>query len=281
MIVLSNKQAEMLERAKRASEPRIEITPDLGLTTIEVKIEPEGVHFPDGQVLGWMDVTKIGKSNVGCFQLRNNGIYKIQAFSQLTQRPVSLMPTDGAPTMLLAGFPMHRIKGIEPMQDTRSKIRALKPRGGRVLDTTTGLGYTAIELVKYVARVTTIELDPEVVKIAQLNPWSQGLFQNSKIERLIGDAYDVVDNFEESYFNWILHDPPTFSLAGDLYSRDFYQKLFRVLKPGGKVFHYVGDLHSRTGRGVGDGVVQRLKEVGFLQVKRSYNAFGIVASKAS
>ena len=115
MIVLSHKQAEILERAKRSGKSLIEITPDLGLTTIEVKIEPEGIHFPNGQVLSWVDVTKIKKSNVGSFQLLENGIHKIQAFSQMTQRPVSLMPTEGAPTMLLAGFPMHRIKGIEPM----------------------------------------------------------------------------------------------------------------------------------------------------------------------
>ncbi len=281
MVILSSRQAEILLQAKLSGESRVEVTPDLGLTTIEAHIKQEGIHFPAGQVLSWADAAKIEKSTVGCFQLLEEGIHKIQAFSQKTQRPVSLMPTDGAPTMLLAGFPMHRIKGIEPMQDTRRKIQALKPRGGQALDTTTGLGYTAIELAKHVSRVTTIELDPAVEEVARLNPWSRALFQNTKIERLIGDAYDVVEKFEESLFDWILHDPPTFSLAGDLYSRDFYQKLLRVLKPSGKVFHYVGDLKSRTGRGVGDGVVQRLKDVGFTQVKRSYNAFGIVASKAS
>jgi len=280
LIILSSRQAEILLQAKLSGESRVWVTSDLGLTTIEARIEPEGVHFPAGQVLSWADAAKIVKSHVGCFQLLEDGIHKIQAFSQKTQLPISLMPTDGAPTMLLAGFPMHRIKGIEPMQDTRSKIRALDPHGGQALDTTTGLGYTAIELAKYVARVTTIELDPAVEEIARLNPWSRVLFQNSKIKRLIGDAYDVVEKFDASFFDWILHDPPTFSLAGDLYSRDFYQKLLRVIKPSGKVFHYVGDLKSRTGRGVGDGVVERLKDAGFIQVKRSYNAFGIVASKA-
>jgi uncharacterized protein len=280
-VILSSKQADILLQAKLSGESRVEISPDLGLTMIEAQIESEGVLFPAGQVLSWANAAKISKSNVGCFQLLEDGMHKIQVFSQVTQRLVSLMPTDGAPTMLLAGFPMHRIKGIEPMQDTRNKIRALNPHGGKALDTTTGLGYTAIELAKHVPRVTTIELDPAVEEVARLNPWSRALFQNPMIERLIGDAYDVVENLEESLFNWIIHDPPTFSLAGDLYSRDFYQKLWHVLKPGGKVLHYVGDLKSRSGRSVGDGVVQRLKDVGFTQVKRSYNAFGIVASKGS
>jgi predicted methyltransferase len=281
LVILSSKQADALLQAKSLDGSRVGITPDLGLTTIKVQIKPEGVLFPAGQMLSWTDAARISKSVVGCFQLLEDGIDKVQVFSQMTQRPVSLMPTDGAPTMLLAGFPMHRIKGTEPQQDTRSKIQALNPHGGQALDTTTGLGYTAIELANHVMRVITIELDPAVEEIARLNPWSQTLFQDPKIERLIGDAYDVIDNFEASFFDWILHDPPTFSLAGDLYSRDFYKKLLRVLKPRGKIFHYVGDLQSRSGRSVGDGVVQRLEEVGFVQVKRSYDAFGIVASKAS
>lgn len=58
------------------------------------------------------------------------------------------MPTGGAPTLLVAGFPMHRIKGIDPHEDTLIKFQTIAPLVGRVLDTATGLGYTAIEVVK-------------------------------------------------------------------------------------------------------------------------------------
>ena len=117
------------------------------------------------------------------------------------------------------------------------------------------------------------------MEVARLNPWSLALFQNPKIERMISDAYELIEAFDESSFDWILHDPPTFSLAGDLYARDFYKELFRVLKPRGAIFHYVGDLKSRSGRSVGNGVVRRFKNVGFTRVKRRYDAFGIVATK--
>lgn len=183
--------------------------------------------------------------------------------------------------MLLAGFPMHRIKDVDPMQDTLMKVRTLKPHDGRALDTATGLGYTAIELAKRVDRVVTIELDPTVVDVARRNPWSVELFRDPKIERRIDDIYDEIENFEDSSIDWILHDPPTFSLAGDLYSRDFYREMLRVLKSGGKIFHYVGDLASRSGRSVGDGVVHRLREAGFIRVKRCFDAFGVVASKGT
>jgi len=281
LIVLSYQQVEIIVQAKQAGDPRVVVSPDLGLSTVEGQIKPEGIHFPSGRVLSWPDADKILKSKTGCFQLLECGMQKIQAFSQTTGRAVSLMPTEGAPTMLLAGFPMHRIKDVDPMQDTRLKVRTLKPRGGQALDTATGLGYTAVELAKRVDRVVTIELDPAVVEVARLNPWSAELFLDPKIQRRIGDTYDEIEKLEDSSFDWILHDPPTFSLAGDLYSRDFYRELLRVLKSGGKIFHYVGDLASRSGRSVGDGVVQRLKEAGFVRVKRCFDAFGVIAIKGA
>ena len=57
------------------------------------------------------------------------------------------MPTSGAPTLLIAGFPMHRIKNIDPHRDTLNKIKAARP-SGQVLDTSMGLGYTAIQAAR-------------------------------------------------------------------------------------------------------------------------------------
>lgn len=70
----------------------------------------------------------------------------------------SLMPTEGAPTMLISGIPMHRIKNTDPWRDTEEKIRAAGPIGVSVLDTATGLGYTASATAKMADCVTTIEL---------------------------------------------------------------------------------------------------------------------------
>ena len=68
-------------------------------------------------------------------------------------------------------------------------------------------------------------------------------------------------------------------VSGHLYSRDFYSEMHRVLKPGGKVFHYIGDPDSKSGRRVTAGSIQRLKQVGFKQVNRAPRAFGVVAYK--
>ncbi len=70
-----------------------------------------------------------------------------------------------------------------------------------------------------------------------------------------------------------------FSLAGDLYSGEFYRDLYRLLKRRGRLFHYIGDLESRSGRNVVKGVVRRLGEAGFARIVRKPGAFGVVAYK--
>ena len=181
--------------------------------------------------------------------------------------------------MLIAGFVMHRIKDTDPMRDTRSKIAAIAPIVGRVLDTATGLGYTAIEAARSADEVVTIELDPGVQYIASLNPWSREPFDNPKIKQIMGDASDVVQDFADESFARVIHDPPTFSLAGDLYAGAFYRQLYRVLRRGGRLYHYIGDPNSKASGGVTRGVLRRLQEAGFSRVTRKAEAYGVVAYK--
>jgi predicted methyltransferase len=105
------------------------------------------------------------------------------------------------------------------------------------------------------------------------------LFGNPKITQLIGDAFDEIAKLEAESFAAILHDPPMFSLAGDLYSLAFYQQAFRVLKHNGKIFHYIGDPESKSGARVTAGVIRRLREAGFKRVTRAPRAFGVLAHK--
>jgi predicted methyltransferase len=118
-----------------------------------------------------------------------------------------------------------------------------------------------------------------VLEIARLNPWSHQLFQNPRIRQIVGDSFEEIEGFEDESFSRIVHDPPMFSLAGELYSGAFYRHLFRVLKRKGRVFHYIGDLNSRSGRNVARGIVRRLQEAGFSRVVRKPGAFGVIAFK--
>ncbi len=277
--VLSHYQIQPLLDARDTTEAVVSISLDLNRTTNQVELTAQGVMLPDGQTLTWAQLAEIGDSELSCFVVRDNAIEKIQFFSETLNRFYSLMPTASAPTMLISGIPMHRIKGTDPHRDTLSKIKAAAPVTGEVLDTTMGLGYTAVAAAQTAAHVTTIELDPTVVEICRLNPWSQDLFDTPHITRLIGDTYDLVEEFTDGRFHRILHDPPTFSLAGHLYATDFYRQLHRILRPKGRLFHYIGDPKSKSGRSVTRGVVRRLQEAGFARIKPAPYAFGVVAFK--
>jgi predicted methyltransferase len=278
-VVLSHIQAEGILKARQAGHASVAVSLDLGLTTAEVAIEPAGVCLPDGQVLAWRYVEKIRSSERGCFLIQDDAPLKIQVFSEATNRLYSLMPTEGPPTMLISGIPMHRVKGIDPYRDTLRKIKAIAPVVGRVLDTATGLGYTAIEAARSAEHVVTIEIEPAALEMARLNPWSQPLFGNPRITQVVGDTIEEIEGFEDGTFARIIHDPPAFNLAGDLYSGAFYRQLFRVLRRGGRMFHYIGDLESKSGRTVVRGAVRRLQEAGFSRVVRRPKAFALVAYK--
>ena len=280
-IVLSHRQIEPLLDARQAGQGAVSTSLDLGLTRAEVSLGAERVVFPGGEWLSWESVEEIGESRTGCFVVEGNEAVKIQRFSESLGRAYGLMPTDRSPTLLVSGIPMHRIKGTDPQRDTQTKIRAVAPVTGRVLDTCTGLGYTAIEAAKTAEQVVTIELDPTVLEVARLNPWSQALFEHPRIEQVVGDSFDAIQDFEDESFSRIIHDPPMFSLGGELYSGEFYRQLYRVMVRKGRLFHYVGDLSSRSGRNVVKGVTRRLQESGFTRVIRKPGAFGVVAFKGS
>jgi len=275
-MILSHFQTRPL--AQKNTPKIMRISPDLGLTEVEIEKTTQGWRFSSNEILTFSQIDTINVDMNSCFLFDNEQLQKVQAYSPYTNRYYSLMPTEKAPTMLISGIPMHRIKDTTPDADTQRKIRALKKPYGRVLDTTTGLGYTAIQAAQTAQMVITIELDAAVIAICKANPWSQGLFTNPKIHLLIGDSFNMVNMFEDGFFNAIIHDPPTLSLAGHLYSQELYFRFYRILKNNGRLFHYIGNPDSRSGASVGRGVVQRLRKAGFTSTPKS-GAFGILAQK--
>lgn len=279
LIVLSHYQINPILRARANGDRSAAISPDLNLSTVEVTLNEDGITFPNGAFVNWADADRIASAENACFKVCDQGIDAIQTFSEVTGWSRSLFPTESAPTVLVSGITMHRIKRVDPHQDTLNKIKAAAPLVGRVLDTATGLGYTAIEAAKSADHVVTIELDPSALEICGLNPWSQALFNNPKIEQQVGDAWDIIEEMEDGQFSRIIHDPPAFNLAGDLYSGDFYRELYRVLTRRGYVFHYIGDPESKSGAVTTRGVIKRLGEAGFTRIDKKPQAFGVVAHK--
>jgi predicted methyltransferase len=279
LVILSHFQAHAAREAWLKGLDSVELSLDLGMSTSSLALDINGLKLPEGSCLNWEEVEKIADSTSTCYIVDEGEAQPIQFYSEMTERAYSLYPTRGAPTMLVSGIPMHRIKDTDPHADTLEKVRSIKPMVGQVLDTAMGLGYTAIEAARTAEHVTTIELDPAVLRVCRLNPWSQELFDNPKITQLIGDSFEVVADMEDRRYTRVIHDPPAFSLAGDLYSGEFYRQLFRVMRNQGQLFHYVGDPESKSGRSMTAGVMRRLEQAGFRQVRRAPRAFGVVAMK--
>ena len=278
-VVLSYYQANPLLAARRSGLDRVRTSLDLGMTETEARLEADRMWFSDGPTIEWSAVESVVRGEPMCFLIDGAGAAKIHRFSSTFNRPYSLMATSGLPTLVNSGFTMHRIVGIDPGRDTHEKLRALGTPRGRVLDTTTGLGYTAAAAARTAEEVITIELDPLVLEIAELNPWSRELFENPRITRLVGDSSLLIEAFPDFAFSHVIHDPPTLSLAGDLYSGAFYRQVLRVLRHGGTLFHYVGNLESRQGAMVGKGAMRRLRESGFTGVTPKTRAFGVLATR--
>ncbi len=181
-----------------------------------------------------------------------------------------------APTIEISGIKMHRVVEVTPWEDAGQKVELVNVREGhKVLDVCTGLGYTAIHSLNRGAEVLTIEKDRNVLDLAKYNPWSREL---SEIPILLGDAYELVGDLPRNFFDIVIHDPPRMARAGELYSLDFYRMLYRVIRPGGRLYHYVGNPGHRRGKDIVKGVARRLKNAGF-KVEIVRGLLGIYAFK--
>jgi len=260
------------------SKGRVKLNLDLRKTnrTFEILLKGGEFVFPDGTRVEMGVIERIARDDDTVYFVKS-GVYKAAIACEGYYKLVPTIP----PTIEINGIRMHRTKETNPLQDTRDKVNAVKPgEGETVLDTCMGLGYTAIEASKRGAYVITIEKDPNVIELARINPWSRELFTGGRIQVVQGDAFDVAKRFKDESFDVVIHDPPRFSLAGQLYSKEFYRELFRVLKPGGRLFHYVGNPGRKyRKKDLPRGVMERLRRVGFVDVRKVEEALGVVAEK--
>lgn len=256
------------------------ISLDLGISLTKVVVNCKEALLPDGMRIPFRDLRMMANRTDSVYFLREDRIYMV-AISD--RHYYKLVPTEGAPTIEIDGVRMHKTTGTTPERDAKEKIDLLNIEGGTVLDTCTGLGYTASESFKQGAEgVFTVEKDPNVLRIACMNPWSGNLFSSNCIYKTIGDVYNLIDIFPANFFDYIIHDPPTLSHAGHLYGRAFYKKLSKVLKPRGRLFHYTGEPGSKyRGIDLKRGVLRRLRESGFKEMEFHEGVMGFTGRGAS
>jgi len=276
--VLSCYQARPLLEARQSGQTQARCSFDLGRSQQDVRLAEHGVITAESLSLDWDSIERIAETDSVCFQLEQGSAAPIRVFSDEANRSFQLWPTETSPALLISGFLMHRVRDVAPDEGAARMVRALGKVHGRLLDTTTGLGYAAIAAARSASQVVTIEVEPVVRDLARLNPWSRELFDQTKIELRDGDSAQIVPSLEPGSFSAVLHDPPAINLAGELYSSAFYGAVARLLTRNGKFFHYIGDADSPSGGRTTRGVVKRLRDAGFSRVSVVRDAFGVLAS---
>ncbi len=182
---------------------------------------------------------------------------------------IKLVPTEwGAPTFEIDGIKMLPTAKASPIEDARRKVALVQPRGRTVLDTCGGLGYfAACCLEAGAARIQSFEKNEDVLWLRTINPWSPDPGDESnggRLELTHGDVSEAIVRIPDASVDALLHDPPRFGIAGELYSQVFYDQLARVLRRGGRLFHYTGSPNALTsGRDVPREVAKRLEKSGF------------------
>jgi len=262
------------DTAKTLLEGKTRVSLDLGLTETTVNPTKTGWPLPGGETVDGETLRKISEKENSAYFVESGDVFQVAVAGKHFYK---LVPTGRAPTLEIDGVRMHRTSGTTPDQDTGTKLDVLGLDRGRVLDTCTGLGYTAIESARRGAElVVTVELEPQVVRIALMNPWSAPLFTGEDIHKVIGDTYTVASVLPESFFDYVIHDPPRHDHAGHLYGLDYYRRLHRLMAPGGRMFHYTGEPRSRY-RGVNlqRGVSRRLREAGFTSTRYHPEVMGV------
>ena len=189
---------------------------------------------------------------------------QFQPAARYTRALIKLVPTDwGPPTFEIDGIKMLPTARISPLTDAERKVALIRPQGKAILDTCGGLGYFASCCLQAgAARLHSCEKNPDVIWLRGLNPWTPPADPRLTLEN--ADVTQVIAGLASRSCDAVLHDPPRFGIAGELYSQAFYDQLARVLKPRGMLFHYTGTPNRLTsGRDVPNEVANRLRIAGF------------------
>ena len=266
---------ESLLAARAAGARFVECSLDLGLSSTRVAITADAWvwnqhSFPylercrDRSVYSWID------SN-------------FQPLARFSTSLIKLVTSAwGPPTFEIDGIKMLPTARVSPYEDARLKVALIEPRGKQVLDTCGGLGYFAAWCLRGGAtRVQSFEKNADVLWLRTLNPWSPdspwSQLDRRALELTQADVTQVIGDLGAGSIDAVLHDPPRFGIAGELYSQQFYDQLARVLKSRGRLFHYTGSPNKVSrGRDLAQEVCGRLERAGF---KAALQGDGVLAHK--
>lgn len=267
--LLTQKVNERLLSALQAGESSTECSIDLERSRTNIAVGNEGWIY-QGRSFPYLESCKDRTIYYWA-----DGIF--QPASRFTTSLIKLIPTHwGPPTFEIDGIKMLPTAQISPYVDAGRKVALIQPRGKAILDTCGGLGYFASWCLQAgAAEILSYEKNPDVIWLRSLNPWSP--MTGNGLTLAQADVAEEIVSLPNSSVDAILHDPPRFGIAGELYSQFFYDQLARVLRLGGKLFHYTGSPNRLTSRrDVANEVAERLRKAGFIT---ELNGDGVLATR--
>ena len=255
----------------------VQLSADLNLSERDFSVSDQGLVLDENNRLSVDQLKKIVKKTQRIYLCHDGELVPLEDRSSGYYK---LVPTAGAPLLEISGVKMHISKGTDPFVSASEMAQQVVRKGDKVLDCCSGLGYAAIAAHRLGANeVLSIELSKEVMGLRAQNPWSNDLGQVGIVQRQ-GSSFELINTMPATSFDSVIHDPPRFSLAGELYSEEFYREIFRVLRRDGRLFHYTGNPHVvKKGSSFVDGVIRRLKAAGFRRVKKVEHLMGVSAQK--
>ena len=271
--LLTKNVHEALRAAARAGAPALECSLDLDRSKTSVEAGPQGWSWR-GRRYPYLETCKERTIYHWVEGGVDGGFHPVARF---TTSLIKLVPTQwGPPTFEIDGIKMLPTAQVSPYADAERKVALIQPRGKVILDTCGGLGYFAAWCLKGLAKqVLSYEKNEDVLWLRSLNPWSP--VTGGGLTLTLGDIAGQIVTLPGQSVDAILHDPPRFGTAGELYSQVFYDQLARVLKRKGGMFHYTGAPNKLTsGRDVPNEVVKRLRLAGFVA---ELNGDGVLAVK--
>ena len=258
--ILSNKTLFNIKLALKSGLTTLEISPDLGISNIVIKLDPVKNFFSIIENNNIKLPESFDEKENICYSIFNDQIYPMKIFSEKTNFFYKLVPTSWRPILRISATQMHKKPFLDYLET--QNIR------GFVLDAGSGLGYSAIIASKTAMRVITIEWDSQVIEIASFNPHSLDLFDSDNIELINGEITQEIQKYDDNYFNNIIQDGGMPKSSGEFFSQSNCYELHRVLRRGGLLYFYLPQHGKSKGRDFGKEHINRLKKAGFLLKKR-------------
>lgn len=219
-------------------------------------------HLEKGQFLDYVI------QQMTCRQVRQGDLLDGRNPAKKTER-MPIITEDGSITFFSEDWKEHyhtkqgaRLEARKKFVDPSGLAKKSKTCDLKLLDICFGLGTNSLEALcaagpEHTLEITALEMDQRIVRAAaehfqfhESDPvdWKKTLDEllstgwsatgNHQLKICWGDARRLIQNLPDGIFDLVFHDPFSSQHCPELWTMEFFQQLFRVMKPDGILLTY-------------------------------------------